>query len=327
VGNGWNNTLETLLRSLMNIYSLIKHFWIVASENKSKIAPIDAAIYFFILHHANMLHWKPEFGLPAYMVMEVVGIGSYNTYKKHLDKLVELGFITIVSKARNQYNSCVVALSFIDKATDEATDKATDEATDEATDKATDEATDIALNYNNTVKTIEYSKDYKDSSLKKEAKGDFSEKEKIKELEEVNKSLILELEESKKKKEKTSGPKERKEELPVVMPFESDAFQNAWRMWVEYKETQHKFRYKTNTTIQAALLELVKHSNGIENTAIEIINQSIGNGWKGFFKLKNTQHNDASSFNNHANRQQRVNARAAEMEEFIQSGGKLSPFS
>jgi hypothetical protein len=95
-------------------------------------------MYFFLIDKWNRLGQLDKFGLPTDMTMQALGISSYNTYKKALQDLVDFGFVKIISESKNQYQSRVVALSKIDKATDKALDKATIKASDEATDKATD---------------------------------------------------------------------------------------------------------------------------------------------------------------------------------------------
>ena len=72
---------------------------------------------------------------------------------------------------------------------------------------------------------------------------------------------------------------------PVNYPWLGQGFLTAWEQWKEYKKAQHGFTYKSASTEQAALTELNKLTQD-ENTAIAIIHQSIGNGWKGFFQLK-----------------------------------------
>jgi len=92
--------------------------------------------------------------------------------------------------------------------------------------------------------------------------------------------------------------KEKKENV-LILPFNSDAFSNAWRAWINYKESQHKFRFKTTATEQIALKELAEKAGNHEQTAIKIIQQSIANGWKGFFGLKTeTQNGKQNSKNN-----------------------------
>ena len=48
--------------------------------------------------------------------MSILGIHSYNTYKVALKDLIEFGFITMVKKSTNQYNSNIIALSKFDEA-------------------------------------------------------------------------------------------------------------------------------------------------------------------------------------------------------------------
>ncbi|CAB4126225.1 hypothetical protein UFOVP153_23 [uncultured Caudovirales phage] len=85
------------------------------------------------------------------------------------------------------------------------------------------------------------------------------------------------------------------EELKIQMPFTSSAFLQIWEQWKEYKWKEHKFKYKTSQSVQAALMDLSKKANGNEMTAIEIIGQSMANAWKGFFELKNNNNGKAKT--------------------------------
>jgi hypothetical protein len=109
----------------MDIYSLTRKFWDFSFENTGLIKPNHIAIYFFAIEHCNRLGWKKQFGLPTTMVMEAVGIKSYNTYISHFNDLVKLNFFELIEKSKNQYSSNVIALSNFDKALDKALDKAT----------------------------------------------------------------------------------------------------------------------------------------------------------------------------------------------------------
>ncbi len=108
----------------MNGYELSRNFVDFGFENPEKIKPNHYAVYFFSIEHCNRLGWKDKFGLPTTMVMEAVGIKSYNTYTKTLAELVEWGFIKMVQKSKNQHSSNIVALSNFDKALVKALDKA-----------------------------------------------------------------------------------------------------------------------------------------------------------------------------------------------------------
>ena len=68
------------------------------------------------------------------------------------------------------------------------------------------------------------------------------------------------------------------------MPF-GEKFNETWQEWKLYKLKQHEFKYKSDGTEQAALHSLTSLAND-EKTCIEIIHQSMANGWKGFFNLK-----------------------------------------
>jgi len=93
---------------------------------------------------------------------------------------------------------------------------------------------------------------------------------------------------SKVKKSKVEKSKEEdSKENQVIYPFHSVEFHKAWNNWIFYKKSEFKFSYKSVQTEQSALKKLSTLSEGNERIAIEIIYESISNGWKGFFKLKN----------------------------------------
>ena len=72
------------------------------------------------------------------------------------------------------------------------------------------------------------------------------------------------------------------------MPWETESFLREWEIWKTYKKQQHQFTFKGDHSEQAQLVMLSRLSGGIESTAIQIIRQSISNGWAGLFELKNT---------------------------------------
>jgi len=73
------------------------------------------------------------------------------------------------------------------------------------------------------------------------------------------------------------------------LPFNTIEFAEAWQDWLEYKEIEHKFNYKSKHSMKAALKKLHRLSGGKEDKAIAIIEESMANGWKGFFNLKETE--------------------------------------
>ncbi len=73
----------------------------------------------------------------------------------------------------------------------------------------------------------------------------------------------------------------------IVFPFDSDEFKNMWSNWKEYKEKEFKFKYASAQSEQATLSKLSNLSKNNEEAAILIMLQSMENGWKGLFELKN----------------------------------------
>lgn len=88
------------------------------------------------------------------------------------------------------------------------------------------------------------------------------------------------------KKPQPTNNTEKIQENILALPEWSDLFIEFWSIWKNYKKKEFKFQYKSVDSEQAALNNLVELSEGIEEQAIEIIKQSMSNGWKGLFKLK-----------------------------------------
>lgn len=104
-------------------YAFSRQYFDWAFEHPSENNTAMTALYFFLVEVNNRLGWKREFGITSHECMEAIGITSYNTYKKNFDKLIEMGFITVVRKSTNQYQANIIALSKFDKALDKALPK------------------------------------------------------------------------------------------------------------------------------------------------------------------------------------------------------------
>lgn len=65
-----------------------------------------------------------------------------------------------------------------------------------------------------------------------------------------------------------------------------------WQRWIDFKKSQFNFNYKSLVSEQTAINELIKLSGDNDNKANLIIDQSISNGWKGLFELKNNDKNN-----------------------------------
>jgi len=90
------------------------------------------------------------------------------------------------------------------------------------------------------------------------------------------------------------GKEKGKVKEEITFPFSSPDFLKQWNLWKDYKKTEHSFKFKSPISEQASLIKLNKLANQDESTAVKIIHQSIENGWKGFFSLKN-ENNESNS--------------------------------
>jgi len=71
----------------------------------------------------------------------------------------------------------------------------------------------------------------------------------------------------------------------IDLPFNSIEFAEVWLDWLEYKHEEFNFKYKSKHSLNAVFKKLYRLSNKNEDIAILIIEESMANGWKGFFKL------------------------------------------
>lgn len=69
--------------------------------------------------------------------------------------------------------------------------------------------------------------------------------------------------------------------------FVANNFKDIFDMWINYK-SEIKDAYKTQKGVEIAYNNLLKLSSGKPNIAKLIVEQSIGNNWKGLFEFKGT---------------------------------------
>lgn len=99
------------------------------------------------------------------------------------------------------------------------------------------------------------------------------------------------------KEEDKEVDKEEEEEggkIILVYPFNDQLFLDAWEVWKQYKKREHRFKYKTLESEQAALKDIGEISNYDLKTALTIIQKSIANGYKGLFELKNNKNGNSA---------------------------------
>jgi hypothetical protein len=77
----------------------------------------------------------------------------------------------------------------------------------------------------------------------------------------------------------------KKDDRQLINPF-TDTFIPTWDLWKDFRKEEHNFAYKGVISEQMALKRLVEVSEGDEEKAIRIVEQSISRGWMDFYKLK-----------------------------------------
>lgn len=75
-------------------------------------------------------------------------------------------------------------------------------------------------------------------------------------------------------------------EKEIIYPFAGDGFSEAWIKWKIYKKKQFKFSFKSNDSEQAQLTLLQNMSGNDEAKAIQIIEYTMGQTYRGFVEPK-----------------------------------------
>lgn len=65
-----------------------------------------------------------------------------------------------------------------------------------------------------------------------------------------------------------------------------------FKAWLEYKAKEQKFKYKTEQSLKVCYNDMVRKADGDPVMAMRIVEQSIANGWKGLFNLKQEHNNE-----------------------------------
>ena len=118
-----------------------------------------------------------------------------------------------------------------------------------------------------------------------------SDKEKIKEQEVAGKPAPISTD-SKRKREKSSAQKEKREKALFTLEEWLEGIDEPWRnimhQWLEYKAAR-KEGYKTEVGAKKCLTMLRNLSSGNAEVAQRIIDQSMANNWAGLFALRENQ--------------------------------------
>lgn len=130
-----------------------------------------------------------------------------------------------------------------------------------------------------------------DFLLEKETKSDLQSEDSPKELFEDDKPPDSE-------ERKKVAQKKESDEPEINYRFDSKIFIAQWNLYKVFRKKKHRFTFLDNDSENRKLTELFNLSNGDEKFAIKIIQNSIDNGYKGFFLPKN---NNNEQRNNNSN--------------------------
>lgn len=78
-----------------------------------------------------------------------------------------------------------------------------------------------------------------------------------------------------------------------VLPF-GDKFKQSWAEWMEYRAQRKLARY-TPIGFKKTMTMIVNISNNDEDTAVQIIDNSISNNYQGLFRVKTQQNAQPST--------------------------------
>lgn len=84
----------------------------------------------------------------------------------------------------------------------------------------------------------------------------------------------------------------------VQLPFNDDNFISKWQEWLQYRKERRLASY-VPTGLKQTFSKLLNISNNNPEIAIQIIDQSMSNGWQGLFELKTLP--NATNISNPAN--------------------------
>lgn len=97
-----------------------------------------------------------------------------------------------------------------------------------------------------------------------------------------------------------------KKNKKMDLPFNTPELKAAWNEWIEERKDRKLKKY-TERGLKAAITHLLSISGHNELTAVQIINQSIIQGWQGLFPLKqqyNATHQQTSTTGKQSRSQQ-----------------------
>lgn len=232
--------------------------------------------YFYLLHKFNASRWRFfEVRIKTTSITEYLSMDK-KTVAKVRESLLEAGLIDYYSEGKKGSQRYSLIPNFFEKYKE-----IQQEQEQKQVDKTANKGNESPYNPNKRPLKDPYKTHIR--PLKDPDKGNESPYQEITPISILSKDKIS--------KDKRGGE--------VEFPYDSEIFEQLWQLWKKYKKEEHKFRYKSKVSEQAALKQLAKLAKD-EAEALAIIEQSIQNGWKGFFALKPADKTQAKN-NSHEN--------------------------
>jgi len=232
-----------------NVNYIVHHKEVFIRMMDQEVTAIDISIYNALFLLWNNSEFDTKLSINRNEVMMMSKVGNVNTYTKSLRKLDSLGFIKYFP-SNNPMKGSIITMYRFDNSSDNSSEQSNGYTDDNSSDNSSVQGGDTL---------------YKPIKLNKPIK--------LIKQKEISENV------------KIGNVKIDNSEVELI--FDTENFKVHWQLWKSFKKQTHKFKYLNTESEQRALNTLKKLCNDNEETAISIILQSIDNGWKGFFPLKN----------------------------------------
>lgn len=101
----------------------------------------------------------------------------------------------------------------------------------------------------------------------------------------------------------------------ISPPFVAPEFREAWQMWIEYRKEINN-NYKSEKSEKIGYEQMVKKSGNNPEAAKQMVEQSIANGYKGMFAVKDNNNGKRNSYpTNRVNPPRTAEERVADYQE------------
>lgn len=255
----------------INGFKQIRAFFALARSGKHPVRASHIGLYMHLLDEGNSEGWPEWLSVKWERALMSSGIGSNGTFYRVLGDLDTWKLIKY-KKGVNKFSNPKIHIKQLCN-----NEQVTAQVYAQVTVQLPAQVT-AHIKYNHITSNLY---NLLTKNQEKISKRDFG----------VDELMLIESKEFKalEKKAKESSEQERykpdyQDELKY--PYEDAEFFEAWEEWREYKKVQFKFTYRSKRSEQGALNKVGKLSDGKLHTAVEVVEQSIDNGYMGLFPIK-----------------------------------------